>query len=135
MTALREHRGDGHAAALVAADVTGCEALVWRAGVDGSRAELQANRGWSDDEWEAARVRLTERGWLDPAGQVTPDGAACHRAMEAATDRAAADPWSTLGADACTRLIILLEPLAVACGAALPYPNPIGVPDPAVRAG
>jgi hypothetical protein len=128
-TALREHRGDGHVATLVAADVTGCEALVWRAGIDLRRSQLQQNRGWSDDEWDAARVRLTERGWLDPNGQISAQGAHAHQAIEAATDRAAARPWSTLGDAAWTRLVTLLGPLTAACCSELPFPNPIGVPD------
>jgi len=33
-TLLREHRGDGHFAALAAADIDGCEALVLRCGLD-----------------------------------------------------------------------------------------------------
>ena len=40
-TLLREHRGDGHSAALLAADIDGCEALVLRAGLDLSRELLQ----------------------------------------------------------------------------------------------
>ena len=36
MTVLREHRGDGHVAALVAAGLDGCEALMLRAGMDGA---------------------------------------------------------------------------------------------------
>jgi hypothetical protein len=127
-TALREHRGDGHSATLVAADVSGCEALVWRAGIDLSRSDLQLNRGWDDEEWGAAQARLTERGWLDAAGRVSAEGGAAHDAVEAATDRAAARPWATLGDDRCRRLVALLEPLAAACRAELPFPNPIGVP-------
>src|SRR4051794_14002352 len=61
-TILREHRGDGHVAALVAADVTGCEALVWRSSYDLVRDHLQPNRGWTDEEWAAARERLVARG-------------------------------------------------------------------------
>ncbi|MDT0450995.1 SCO6745 family protein, partial [Streptomyces hesseae] len=53
-TLLREHRGDGHVAALVAAGLDGCEALVLRSGIDVPRSELQPYRGWTDEEWEAA---------------------------------------------------------------------------------
>src|SRR4051812_8719753 len=73
-TILREHRGDGHVAALVAAGVTGCEALVWRSSYDLVRDHLQPNRGWTDDEWEAARQRLAERGWVDTDGKPTREG-------------------------------------------------------------
>ena len=131
-TLLREHRGDGHFAALVAAGVDGCEALVLRAGLDENfRAQVQPLRGWTDEEWERAATRLTERGWLDPAGRVTQEGASAHRAVEAATDRAAARPWALLGTDGTEKLQALLAPIARACAADLPYPNPVGVPEPA----
>jgi hypothetical protein len=131
-TLLREHRGDGHFAALVAAGVDGCEALVLRAGHDENfRAQLQPLRGWTDEDWEQAAARLTERGWLDPAGRVTPEGASAHRAVEAATDLAAARPWALLGADGTEELEALLAPIARACAAELPFPNPVGVPEPA----
>jgi hypothetical protein len=87
-------------------------------------------RGWSADEWETARVPLTDRGWLDATGQVSAAGADAHAAIETATDRAAARPWSTLGDAACSRLATLLGPLAASCRSELPFPNPIGVPDP-----
>ncbi len=131
-TNLREHRGDGHIAALVAAGVTGSEAIVWRAGIDVPRELLQATRGWHDDEWDAAHARLAARGWLASTGQVTPEGVAAHQAIESATDRAAAHPWSALGDTDCRRLEQLLRPFAAACSDELPFPNPIGVPHPSV---
>jgi len=89
-TVLREHRGDGHVAALVAAGIDGCEALVLRAGMDLSREMLQPIRGWADADWEQAAARLAGRGWLGADGRVTAAGAAAHRAVEDATDLAAA---------------------------------------------
>jgi hypothetical protein len=135
-TLLREHRGDGHVAALVAAGIDGCEALVLRTACgDGpSRGQLQPLRGWSDEDWERAAARLAGRGWLDPAGQVTPAGAAARQAVEDATDRAAARPWARLGTSVTEELAGLLTPIAAACAAELPYPNPVGVPAPAVAA-
>ncbi len=129
-TLLREHRGDGHYAALVAAGVDGCEALVLRAGLDAERGMLQPIRGWTDEEWEAAEVRLASRGWLGPDGQATPVGTAAHRAVEDATNLAAARPWARLGPAATDRLAALLSPVSLACAAVLPYPNPIGLPTP-----
>jgi hypothetical protein len=133
-TLLREHRGDGHFAALVAADIDGCEALVLRTARGGgpTREQLQPIRGWTDEEWEGAAARLTERGWLDPGGTVTPEGSAAHQAVEDATDRAGARPWARLGTEATEELAGLLVPIAQACAAELPFPNPVGVPAPAV---
>ena len=134
-TVLREHRGDGHIGALVAADVGGCEALVLACAVNEAgvgRAQLQAVRGWTDAEWDAAAARLTRRGWLDSAGAATGAGRAAHQGVEAATDAAAARPWVRLGPARTAELAELLAPVAQACAATLPYPNPVGVPEPAV---
>jgi hypothetical protein len=141
-TLLREHRGDGHFAALVAADIGGCEALVLRTGsVSGvgeagrlTREQLQPLRGWTDDEWDEAAARLTHRGWLDADGTLTAEGAATRQAVEDATDRAAARPWARLGTAATDELAGLLSPIARACAAELPFPNPVGVPEPVVGA-
>jgi hypothetical protein len=130
-TRLREHRGDGHFAALVAADIDGCEALVLRSGQDLPREQLQPVRGWTDEEWDQAAGRLAARGWLGRDGRVTPAGAAARQAVEDATDLAAARPWARLGAAATEELAVLLAPIATACAAELPFPNPVGVSAPA----
>jgi hypothetical protein len=126
-TTLREHRGDGHVAALVAAGLGGCEPLVWRAATDLGREILQPNRGWSDDEWDAATGRLVERGWLDEDGTATATGTAAYEQIEDATDNAAATAWT--GVDP-QQAATLLAPIADACRAALPRVNPIGLPTP-----
>jgi hypothetical protein len=126
-TTLREHRGDGHIAALVAAGVTGLQALVWRAALDGTRAQLQPLRGWTDEEWQAAADELAARGWLASDGSVTAEGRAAHAAVEATTDDLAAEPWRRLGAARTARLADLLAPVGAAAATLLPYPNPVGV--------
>jgi hypothetical protein len=144
-TVLREHRGDGHVAALVAAGIDGCEALVLRVGVDqaGARGRgggsgpvltperFLAVRGWTEEQWDEAAGRLRERGWLDPDGAASPAGLAAHRAVEQATDLAAARPWAGFGAGRTAELAEALTPLAAACASVIPYPNPVGVPPPA----
>ncbi|MCS0637302.1 hypothetical protein NX801_16845 [Streptomyces sp. LP05-1] len=129
-TVLREHRGDGHLAALVAAGLDGCEILVLRAGHDLPRTESQPYRGWTDAEWEAAAGRLCGRGLLDPAGTATPAGLETLAAVERATDLAAARPWRGLPPGAADRLAEALGPLGRVCAGALRFPNPIGVPAP-----
>ena len=129
-TVLREHRGDGHWAALAAADIDGCEAVVLRCGLDLRRQDLQPIRGWTDEEWDAARDRLAGRGLMGPDGTLTGAGQAVHAAVEAATDRAASRPWARLGAEATSELAALLLPLARACASLVPYPSPMGVPEP-----
>jgi hypothetical protein len=134
-TVLREHRGDGHVAALVAADLDGPEALALRAGVSmatggthdrvsfWTREQLQPIRGWTDAEWVAATARLTERGLLAPAGAATAAGTALYQQVEDATDAAAARPWSGLAPARVAELAELLRPIARACAAALPFPS------------
>jgi hypothetical protein len=129
-TLLREHRGDGHFAALAAADIDGCEAVVLRCGMDLRREDMQPVRGWTDEAWDNTLARLADRGWVGADGRLTRAGQAAHDAVEDATDRAAARPWARLGADATADLAAVLTPVAKACAAALPYPNPVGVPVP-----
>ena len=143
-TVLREHRGDGHIAALVAADLDAPEALALRAGVDRAsdgahshvavgwqREQMQPARGWTDDEWDSATSRLASRGLLEADGTATTAGVALHRDLEHATDVAAARPWAALSSSQAEHLADLLRPVTVACAAVLPVPNPVGVPAPA----
>src|SRR3984957_1967230 len=99
-TLLREHRGDSHFAALAAAGIDGCEAVVLRCAKGGgiSRDLMQPVRGWTDEQWAAAAARLAERGWIGEDGAVTAAGRAAHDAVEAPTDLAAARPWDRMGA-------------------------------------
>ena len=51
-TTLREHRGDGHVATLVSADLDGCEVHVLFSATEGvDPSLLRDSRGWSTDEW------------------------------------------------------------------------------------
>ena len=127
-TLLREHRGDGHFAALAAADIDGCEAVVLRCAKDTdiSRDLMQPVRGWSDEQWDAAAARLAERGLTGEDGAMTAAGRAVHDAVEAATDQAAARPWDRMGPAALAEVADVLLPLAQACAAALPPVIPVG---------
>ncbi|HXP53684.1 MAG TPA: hypothetical protein VN847_01955 [Streptosporangiaceae bacterium] len=129
-TTLREHRGDGHFAAVVAAGMDGCEVLALRCGLDMDRATMQPIRGWTDEQWDAARERLADRGLLGADGTLTEAGRELHAAVEEATDQSAERPWVLLGEDGLAELVEVLVPLAVACAQVVPYPSPIGVPRP-----
>lgn len=124
-TILREHRGDGHVALLVAEGIDGCEAHVLAAAAGRvERASQQWSRGWSDDEWDAATARLGARGLVRADGTFTEDGAAFKRMLEDRTDALAAAPYDAIGDEGCARVIEILtggtEPI--------PYPNAIGLP-------
>jgi hypothetical protein len=127
-TVLREHRGDGHFAALLAADVDGCESNVLRAAFDLPRETIQPLRGWTDQQWDGAAARLSSRGMIAEDGAATPAGTELRASIETATDAAAARPWrdQEFAAD----LADVLFPIARACSAELPALNPVGVPMP-----
>jgi Helix-turn-helix family len=134
-TVLREHRGDGHFAALAAADIDGCEAVALRCLMDMKRENLQPVRGWTDEAWDQALDRLTARGWVDGDGaggglRLTGAGLAAHAAVEDATDRAAARPWARLGPEVTAEIAAALTPISRACASVLPFPSPIGLPAP-----
>ncbi len=129
-TVLREHRGDGHFAALAAADIDGCAAVALRCGLDLRREDLQPVRGWTHDAWDEALARLAGRGWIGVDGELTSAGRQAHAAVENATDWAAARPWARLGPETTAEIAAVLTPLAQACATVVPYPSPIGVPAP-----
>jgi len=109
---LREYRGDGHIAALVACELDGCEALVTHAGANDagiSDSALKRSREWPDDEWQAAKDRLTMRGLYDENG-LSQAGLALRDRIEAMTDEAAADAWSAISVEEATRLRALVRP-------------------------
>ena len=131
-TCLREHRGDGHVAALTAAGLDGCEALVLIAASEGLPVELlRTSRGWSEDEWSYARGRLVRRGLMDDRG-ITPDGVALRRWIEGTTDDLAGMVTGRAPATSAASLFSGLSSVAAAIRAAgvIHYPNPMGLPDP-----
>jgi hypothetical protein len=127
-TTLREHRGDGHVAAVVAAGLSGLEAHVLQAARSGIEPEdLRSARGWTAEEWTAAEGALARRG-LDGAA-----GAALLEEVEARTDELA---WSAglavlgeAGIDA-VRDALAPSVAAVVGTEWIRFPNPMGLPRP-----
>lgn len=113
-TVLREHRGDGHLAALAHAELDPVESLVSFAAVGAAAPEVFASRGWSGAQWDEARQRLLKRGLLRGDGMATDAGRALRAEVERRTDEAAAAPWRELGEEERERLVELLGPLWVA---------------------
>ena len=144
-TVLREHRGDGHVAALLSAGVDPVEALVLFAADQAMDADwLRTRRGWSEPEWVGAVERLAGRGLVDPvegvetaaggtpaelpAAALTPAGRAIRDEVERRTDELADVPWAAVG-DRADRLVELVAPLVTAIMAGdgfLPV-NPMGL--------
>jgi hypothetical protein len=128
-TTLREHRGDGHVAALVTANLGPVEILTLRCGRgDLNRETMQSVRGWTDDEWSAAQARLVGRGLLDGVGKATAAGDELFTTAEDATNAAAEAPWTALTPAEADRLQALLTPIARVCRSVIPSVNPIGLP-------
>jgi hypothetical protein len=83
---VREHRGDGHLAALVAAGLGAAEAnVVTELWLGFALGEYSGTRGFGPDELAAAVADLEARGWL-LGGALTTDGREARLAIEAATD-------------------------------------------------
>ncbi|HEY1653291.1 MAG TPA: hypothetical protein VGG09_15500 [Acidimicrobiales bacterium] len=130
-TTLREHRGDGHVAALAAHGLGGIEVHLLAAATKAVPPEvLRDNRGWSEEEWELASSRLTARGLLHADGRATDAGRTLHAAIEEQTDRLAAPPYATLSDAALADLHGALAACAreVVATGVLPFPNPMGLP-------
>jgi hypothetical protein len=133
-TCLREHRGDGHVAALTASGLDGVEALVLFAASEGLPDDLfLRSRGWTGSAWSEAGARLRDRGLLDGAA-LSGDGAALRREVEAMTDRQAARTFRAVDGGQRQELIGALRPMAAAvlAGGIIPFPNPMGLPGPPV---
>ncbi|MDQ3107642.1 MAG: hypothetical protein M3Q68_07555, partial [Actinomycetota bacterium] len=112
-TLLREFRGDGHIAAMVAEGVDGVEALILHGATgDVPPAVLRSSRRWPADEWSAGEERLRTRGWLDGEGGLTDAGRGHRQWVEDRTDALAAPAYDVLGEDGCERLRTLGRPLS-----------------------
>ncbi|MFV0132582.1 SCO6745 family protein [Streptomyces sp. HMX87] len=123
-TLLREHRGDGHLAALMAAGLDGLEALVSHTATGKGMTPKWAcgTRGWSREDWDAAADRLRDRGLLDDGGELTERGVALREEIEQETDRLDAAPYEHLGAKGVARLTELGTAFARAAFAAGAFP-------------
>ncbi|MEV5610790.1 hypothetical protein [Streptomyces sp. NPDC052225] len=107
-TLLREHRGDGHLAALLAAELDPLEALVSHVATGKGMAPkwLLATRGWSRAEFDEAAGRLRERGLLTAGEELTltEEGVALRAAIELRTDELDRAPYAHLGDEGVARL-------------------------------
>ncbi|MFD4871357.1 hypothetical protein [Streptomyces sp. NPDC058412] len=128
-TILREHRGDGHLAALQAHHLDPVESLVLHSGAGAAPAEAFESRQWSADEWNAARDRLAARNLLAEDGTATAAGLALRTAVEKLTDELASAPWSALTPQEAARLAeLLLPPVLDIVGAGiLPTQSTLGI--------
>ena len=132
-TIIREHRGDGHVATLVAAGLDGCEALALISAHEAIPAQrFRESRGWTDEEWAAAEERLVARHLLDAPGVISAAGLDLRADVETSTDRLAEDITAAMSSAERASLVRRLDQLSfdVITSGLIPFPNPIGLPDP-----
>jgi hypothetical protein len=128
-TLLREHRGDGHVAALAAAGIGGREANVLQvaAGIV-PRDVFEVARHYDDAEWDSVSARLVDRGLLSGDGKLTARGKDVKDDVEDRTDRIALTAYDALDDDQLRQLLDALAPLARAVIATgdIPEVTPVG---------
>lgn len=110
---LREHRGDGHVAALVTAGIGGTESHVLHALADGMPAEQFGRISHLPRARLAAVVEaMRTRGLIGADGWLTDAGRQAKERVEALTDELAAPAYDVLAPDEIDQLIEDLAPLA-----------------------
>ncbi|MEV4150761.1 MarR family transcriptional regulator [Amycolatopsis sp. NPDC049691] len=125
-TMLREHRGDGHVAALVGARIGGTEAHVLNALAQGVHPPESFGRIHHLPKKRLAAVMagMRERGLVDAGGRFTDAGRETRQRVETLTDELAAAPYDALSAAELDELIAELEPItAKLVAAGLPVPS------------
>ena len=125
ITLLREYRGDGHIAALVAHGLSGIEALITHVATGtGFTPEFGRRlRGWSREQWSEGVEGLQARGLLDDAGQLTATGNELRGKVEDLTDELAYAPWRSVPDDDVQELVALGEVIRDCVRAAGVFPS------------
>ena len=129
-TLLREHRGDGHVAALQVHGISGRESNVLHAAAGRVPAEMiKRSRDYDDALWQEQVDRLAERGLLDGTGALTVAGRDLKAEIEDATDRLALSAFDVLSDTDLDTLFRTLTPLTrlVIAGGDLPAATPMGL--------
>jgi helix-turn-helix protein len=133
-TTLREHRGDGHVAALVTEGITGLQAHLLQSASGHLPQEVlqRARIGWTEEDWAGAADALRGRGLLTagPGLALTPAGHTVLDTVEARTDeRAWSGGLAALGEHGAEEVLALLRSSvrAVAASGMLPEISPTGL--------
>ena len=112
---LREHRGDGHVAALVACGIGGTESHVLHALSEGMPASAFGRVSHLPAaQLEAVVDGMRDRGLVGDDGWLTPAGQQMKQRVEDLTDELAAPAYDVLGPGGRAELADLLAPLAAA---------------------
>ena len=128
-TLLREHRGDGHVAALVVAGIGGRESHVLHALSSGTPPEVYTKaRDFSEAEWAGCLRSLRIKGLANSDG-LTDEGIRVKQEVEDRTDALASEGLGSLTATERDELLALLRPIAGAVVDAgdIPLKSPMGL--------
>ena len=129
-TLLREHRGDGHVAALLTAGISGRGSHVLHALATGNPQEVyRVSRDFEDHEWDHLVDAHRVRGLVDEHGRLTEAGRELKDEIERRTDELAAAAYTSLGESETETLAAALHPLATAIVQAgdIPLDSPMGL--------
>lgn len=122
---LREHRGDGHVAALVANQIGGTQSHVLHALSQGQPAQKFGRLcHLPPAQLAAVTGSLRGRGLIGADGWLTAQGRAVKQRIEALTDDLAAPPYNALQPSELDQLITGLQPLATTLTTALDAAGP-----------
>ncbi len=127
-TLLREYRGDGHVAALVAAGISGRESNVLQCAAGAVPQDyIKRTRHYDDAEWRACERSLAARGLLTDAGSLTPAGRDLKDHIETTTDALALRAFDFLDDAEVEALLRALTPIArtVIAGGDMPAVTPM----------
>ena len=128
-TLLREHRGDGHIGALIAAGISGRQSHVLQALATGTpRAVYDVARDFTDEEWAERIDQLTRQGLVE-GGELSARGRELKSDIEATTDRLAASAYEGLTESEQRTLADALLPLtrAIVAAGEIPVDSPMGL--------
>jgi hypothetical protein len=110
---LREHRGDGHIAALMSEGIGGLEAhVLYALDLDMPAASFGRLHHLPAAQLDAVIAGLRARGLVADDGWLTDAGRAVRQRVEALTDDLAAPPYAALDPTELDELVTALEPLA-----------------------
>ena len=110
---LREHRGDGHIAALVTEGVGGLEAhALFALDMDMPVEKFGRIHHLPAAQLAAVTEGMRDRGLIGDDGWLSEHGRAVKQRVESLTDDLAAKPYESLEPEELDELIAVLEPLA-----------------------
>ncbi len=128
-TLLREQRGDGHIAVLVAHGISGRESnLLHAAAGRVPKAFIMRSRDYDDEQWAFHRDRLARRGLLTD-DELTDAGRALKQTIEDETDALALHALDALSDDEVEALFQALTPITrkVVTAGEVPAATPMGL--------